>query len=286
MGLSKHYGGRMALDDLSLEVPTGALFGFLGPNGAGKSTTLRILLGLLRASSGSASILGRDCVRDGPAVRREVGYLPGDVRFYDHLTGRQTLAFLGAARGGGHDAEARRLIEAFELDVSKRVRECSRGMKQKLGLIQALMHRPRLLILDEPTTALDPLVRETLYRELRSAAGDGRTVLFSSHTLSEVEALCDRVAIVRSGRLVELASIAELKQRALRHVEVRFVASPPGPPPGLHVIERGDGWLKGAWSGDPAALLAWLASARVADVSISPPDLEDLFMAYYQSEAA
>lgn len=287
--LSKWYGRRVVLADVSLAVPAGSLFGFLGPNGAGKTTTIRILLGLLRAGSGAARVFGRDAWRDGAAIRAAVGYLPGDVRFYDELTGRRVLGFLAAARGVDCGAEQRRLVDVFELDIDKRIRSYSRGMKQKLGLIQALMHRPRLLILDEPTTALDPLVRETFFDELRSVAADGRTVLFSSHTLSEVETLCDEVAILRGGRLVEHARIAELQRRALRHVEIQFDAGQPTPerfPEGLRVTAQRDHHLSGAWQGPVPELIAWLRSAPLADVSIAPPELEDLFMTYYRDEPA
>ncbi|NUN50159.1 MAG: ATP-binding cassette domain-containing protein, partial [Candidatus Brocadiae bacterium] len=180
---------------------------FLGPNGAGKTTCIRLLLGLLRASSGHATVLGLDAWREGPRLRQQVGYLPGDVRFWDGLTGRATLRFLDRARGGGHWGEVERLAERLDLVLDKRVRNYSRGMKQKLGIIAAMMHRPRLLILDEPTTALDPLVRAGLYDELRAVVAAGRTVLFSSHTLAEVEELCDVVTVMRRGRVVASASM-------------------------------------------------------------------------------
>jgi ABC-2 type transport system ATP-binding protein len=284
--LTKHYGRNVALRDLSLRVTPGRLFGFLGPNGAGKTTAIRILLGLLPATRGRAELLGRDAWRDGPALRAQVGYLPGDVRFYDWLTGRATLAFLDAARRSRAAAEIQRLIERFDLDLDRRVRDYSRGMKQKLGLIAALMHRPQVLILDEPTVALDPLIRQELYAELRQAAAQGRTVLFSSHTLAEVEELCDEVGILRNGRLIEQERMDVLRARALRHVEVRFDvaarSSPPPPPPeGLRVLEQSAAHLRGTWSGPVERLLAWLAACSVADVTIAPPELDELFLAYY-----
>ncbi len=284
--LTKRYGKHEALRDLDLCVPVGTLFGFLGPNGAGKTTTLRILMGLLRATAGRAVVLGHDAWRDGPALRVEVGYLPGDVRFYDTLTGRATLAFFDAARGSRAGPEIRRLVERLDLDLDRRVREYSRGMKQKLGLIAALMHRPKLLILDEPTVSLDPLVRETLFTELRAGVAEGRTVLFSSHTLAEVQALCDHVAILRGGRLIEQERIDVLRSRALRHVEVRFRrgGEPAGPPPeGLLVTRAADRQMTATWTGPTEPLLAWLAASGVEDVTIAPPDLEDLFLTYYES---
>lgn len=286
--LDKWYGPRAALDGLSLRVPAGSLFGFLGPNGAGKTTTIRILLGLLRATSGRAEVLGRDAWHDGPRLRGEVGYLPGDVRFRDDRRAADELAFFDAARGGGCADEIRRLAQGLDLDLNRRIRTYSRGMKQKLGLIAALMHRPRLVILDEPTTALDPLVRETLYEELRRVRDDGRTVLFSSHTLSEVEELCDHVAILRDGRLIENARIETLRARAVRHIEVLFngsgIPSEP-PPPALTILRRQGSQINGSWTGPVRELVTWLARHDIRDLTIAPPDLEDLFLAYYDRDA-
>ena len=284
--LCKSYGRHEVLHQVNLRVPTGCLFGFLGPNGAGKTTAIRVLLGLLRASAGRAQVLGRDVWSEGPTLRADVGYLPGEVRLYDHLTGRATLAFMGAARGGGAAKEVRRLVDRLDLDLNKRVRNYSRGMKQKLGLIQALMHRPRLLVLDEPTIALDPLVRQTLFDELRRAADEGRTVFFSSHTLGEVEELCDVVAILRDGRLIAQERIEVLRTRAVRHVEIVLAAgatSTGPPPPGLQVLQQTATRIAATWTGPIEALLAWLTGRPVQDLTIAPPDLEDLFMTYYQA---
>jgi ABC-2 type transport system ATP-binding protein len=285
--LSKRYGTFQALRGVNLRVPAGSLFGFLGPNGAGKTTTIRILLGLLRGTSGRARVLGSDAWSAGARVRADVGYLAGDVRFYDGLTGRATLRFLDGVRGGRSRSEIERLAAVFELPLDRRVRNYSRGMKQKLGLIQALMHKPRLLILDEPTTALDPLVRQTLFHELRTVAADGRTVLFSSHTLAEVEELCDEVAIVRRGELIEQNRVEVLRERAVRHVDVflREGRPPAAPlPDGLRVNHQSDGHLACAWAGPVARLLDWLQRTDVRDVIIAPPDLEDLFLAYYADD--
>jgi len=282
--LSKSYGRQVALRGVSLRVAAGRRFGFLGPNGAGKTTTIRILLGLLRPTSGSARVHGLDPWKDGPRVRQRVGYLPGDVRLYEHLTGEQTLAFLAAARGVDCRAEICRLCEVLGLDPRRRVRDYSRGMKQKLGLIQALMHRPALLILDEPTVALDPLVREVLFEELRRVTAEGRTVFFSSHTLSEVEALCDEVAILRHGRLIEQERIDVLRARAVRRVEIVWDAHRPPPtqrPKGLHVLTEQPRHWQATWTGPVERLLQWLAPLRPHDVTIAQPDLEDLFLSYY-----
>ncbi|MFO0840499.1 MAG: ABC transporter ATP-binding protein [Phycisphaerae bacterium] len=285
-GLCKHYGRLPVLKGVDLTIRRGSLFGFLGPNGAGKTTTIRILLGLLRASAGTALVFGEDCWRAGPHLRRQIGYLPGDVRFHDHLTGAATLAFLAAVRRVNCRAEIRRLSTALDLALDRRVRNYSRGMKQKLGLIQAMMHRPALLILDEPTTALDPLVRETLNDELRRAAGEGRTVLFSSHTLSEVEELCDEVAILRGGRVIEHERVDALRRRAIRHVEITHNRPLPPIPEGMRVLHAGEGHFSGAWSGPIDRLLAWLSMCPAQDVTIAPSRLEDLFLAYYNQSGS
>jgi len=286
-GLRKHYGAVQALAGVDLAVPPGTIFGFLGPNGAGKTTMIRILVGLLRANGGRASVFSLDPWRQRTDVLSRVGYLPGDVRFPDWMTAARFLADCDEARGGGAAQEIKRLAARFGIDLRRKIRECSRGMKQKVGLIQALMHRPDLLILDEPTAGLDPLMQQTLYAELRHAAADGRTILFSSHTLSEVEALCDRVAIIRAGRIIEDSTIADLKSRAFRRIEFRLVdrsAASLDMPEGLTIRASADGRVRGSWKGSVRRLLPWLAELDVEDVTITPPDLEDLFAAYYRTD--
>jgi len=291
-GLYKTYGKVHALEGVDLAIPPGVIFGFLGPNGAGKTTTLRILMGLMRATAGHATILGLDAWRDSTRIRRDVGYLPGDARFYGWMRGTALLAFCDRTRGATHHAEISRLIDAFGLDARRRIRDYSAGMKQKLGLIQALMHRPRLLILDEPTTALDPLVQETLYDELRDSAKRGQTVLFSSHMLSEVERLCDRVAIIRKGRIIENATVGELRQRATTELAVRRVEFTlrngrfPELPSALQGGPSGDGRWSGHWRGPLDGLLPWLTRLEISDVMISAPSLEDLFREYYKDDGA
>lgn len=283
--LVKTYGRLRALDDFSLSVPQGSIFGFLGPNGAGKTTTIRILLGLLRRTAGDARVFGGNAWRDRTAIAARVGYLPGDVRFQERLTGQAFLAFCDRARGGGHAAEISRLAKRFDLQLDRRIRKYSRGMKQKLGLIQAMMHRPELMILDEPGSALDPLVLQTLYDELRAAAADGRTILFSSHTLSEVDQLCDRVAVIRRGRLVESGNMAALRGRAPRRVTFKLAndASMAALPSGaFHRTEGADGRVTGTWVGETRAMLDWLRSMQITDVEIGPPTLEELFFRLYR----
>ena len=287
--LRKSYGAQEVLHGIDLRVRKGRLVGFLGPNGAGKSTTIRILLGLIRASAGSALINGQDSRRRGRAIRADVGYLPGEVRFYPSLTGRATLNFYARARRRSCADEIGRLAELFDLNLDKRTRAYSSGMKQKLGLIQALMHQPELLILDEPTTGLDPLVRKSVFAELRRVVNTGRTILFSSHSLGEVEELCDDVIILREGRVIEQEEIGILQQRALRRVTIIWPSAEaiPAPLPArFQLIERDTHVIRGNWSGSTPSLIDWLSQLQLDDVTIEPPDLEDLFLTYYDGSAA
>jgi ABC-2 type transport system ATP-binding protein len=210
-GLTKHYGGHVALDDVDLEVRRGVLFGSLGPNGAGKTTTIRLLAGLLRPSAGRATVLGADVTRDRETVQRQIGYLPGDFVAYPELTAAEYLRHLGNLRGGVDRAYVERL--AKRLDLDQRIGAMSHGNRQKVGIVQALQHDPELLILDEPTQGLDPLVQREFLALLREARDAGRTVFLCSHVLSEVEAVADTVGILRQGRLVEVASVRELRRR-------------------------------------------------------------------------
>jgi ABC-2 type transport system ATP-binding protein len=260
--------------------------GFLGPNGAGKTTTIRILLGLLKPSSGSTTIFGKSCQKDGKTIRAEIGYLPGEIQFYTNLSGRRMLRYLAQVRRRNCTDEIDRLAEILELDLDKTVRKYSTGMRQKLGLIQALMHKPQLLILDEPTSALDPLVRAVVFDELRNVVREGRSVLFSSHSLSEVEELCDEIIIVRSGKIVEQQQISHLKSKALRRVKIVFASAatmPAALPAALHVCAN-DNTLVGTWTGKTADLVEWLATQRIDDATIEAPDLGDLFLTYYRAE--
>ncbi len=282
--LQKSYGNQLVLRDVDFQIEPGQLTGFLGPNGAGKTTTIRILLGLLRPGSGSATIFGKSCQTDGKSIRREVGYLPGDIQFYTNLTGRQTLNYLARVRQRDCTGEIDRLADVLSLELDKNVRKYSAGMRQKLGLIQALMHRPKLLILDEPTSALDPLVRNAVFDELRNVVREGRSVLFSSHSLSEVEDLCHEVIIVRGGQIVEQQRISELKARALRRVKIIY-SSPAAVPlrlPGSLQVIAADNTLTGTWTGQTAELVQWLATQPIDDATIEAPDLGDLFLAWYR----
>ena len=283
--LCKSYGTHQVLYDVNLSLGKGKLLGFLGPNGAGKSTTIRILMGLLQASSGDAELFGTDCWKNGPTLRKDIGYLPGEPRFYSRMTGRATLDMFANIRGVDCKSEVKRLSTEFDLDIDRIVRKYSSGMKQKLGLMQAFMHRPQLLILDEPTTALDPLVKQTVHHEIRRTVADGRTVLFSSHSLSEVASLCEEVAILRDGRLIEHERVDVLRGRAIRKVEVEFRGTPPAQlPEHFQVSSSDNNWCRGRWLGEVEELNRWLTSQAISDLVIEPPDLEDLFLAYYSKQ--
>ncbi|NNM26139.1 MAG: ATP-binding cassette domain-containing protein [Phycisphaerales bacterium] len=286
-GLTRRYGRRIGVDDIDLDVSAGALFGFLGPNGAGKTTFIRLVLGFLRPSEGSVRVLGHDAWGGGARVKRDVGYLPGDLRLYPWMTAAGALAIAGGVRGLDLREAGRELAERFELETTVRVRAMSRGMRQKVGLILALAHRPRLLILDEPTSGLDPIMQDRLAQVLRERAAEGATVFFSSHTLSEVEQLCDSVAIVRRGRIVASESLRDLRRRARRSVTIDFkdaaTAAAATPPAFLSVERRHAATWRASLIGETAQLVQWVATQPVVDLILSPPDLESLFRAYYGS---
>ena len=275
------------LHEVDFSVKPGRLVGFLGSNGAGKTTTIRILLGLIGASSGSTLVFGLPSASAGKTLRREIGYLPGEVHFYSNLSGQATLNFLAAARKVDCRNEIERLAKVLDLDLRKAVRKYSSGMKQKLGLIQALMHKPKLLILDEPTNALDPLIRQSVFAELRQVVAENRTVLFSSHTLGEVEELCDDVVMLRGGKIVENQSIQKMRELAIRRVDAIFVTEdriPNSLPESLKLLERDSNRISFAWSGSVAELLDWLKTMPLEDVAIGKPSLEDLFLTYYREQ--
>ena len=284
--LTKRYGSRLGIDRLDLTVSEGTVHGFLGPNGSGKTTTIRVLLGFLRASAGRASVFGHDCWSASRLIKSEVGYVSGDLRLHTWMTGRTALQIVGQARGRDLAQKGAELADYFGLEMTVKVVRMSRGMRQKLGLILALVHEPKLLILDEPTTSLDPLAQERLYDHLRTMARNGHTVFFSSHVLSEVEDLCDRVAILRAGQLVADETIEHLRERAPRAVTIRWKLgenAEPATPPGMLALRRKIGRV---WecdlTGKVTDLLAWLADRSIEDIEISRPNLESLFRQYYR----
>lgn len=287
--LTKTYAGRGGVRNLDLVVPPGIIYGFLGPNGAGKSTTIRLLLGFMKAMHGRACVLGRDSWREGPQIRANVGYIPGDLRLYPWLNLNNALAIFGRIRKRDLVSRGRELAEVFELAPDVPCRKMSRGMRQKLGLILALAHDPAVLILDEPTTALDPPMQLALYDQLRVRARDGATVFFSSHTLAEVEELCERVAILRNGRLIADESIGALRARAHRvvHLEWRDVpADSVALPAGMTIESRNGRHWTCLFDGPAKPLIDWAAQNPIVDLDISPPDLDRVFHAFYRDAEA
>jgi len=289
-GLTKHYGDVEALIDLNLDVRSGEVFGFLGPNGAGKTTTIRTLLDEIRPTSGAASILGMDCRRESVAIRRRIGYVPGDLAMYPSLTGHDTLTYFANLRGGVDWAYVDELAERLGADLAKKVGDLSSGNRQKVGLIQAFMNRPDVLIMDEPSSGLDPLVQREFHAMMREVAAEGRTVFLSSHTLSEVQRVADRVGILRHGRLIALESVAEMRSKAIRQVVFEF-GSPVDPAvfdgvPGVRSVEVTNNRTVLSFDGKMAALLKIAEQHDVLDVTTEEADLEEIFLTYYRDEAA
>ena len=288
-GLVKDYGSVRALAGIDLDVAPGQIFGFLGPNGAGKTTTIRIMLDLLRPTAGSASVLGLDSRRDSIAVRRRCGYLPGELRLYDTMRGDEFLDLIDSFRPAQRDPHYRaQLTDALALNTSVSIRTLSKGNKQKIGLVQALMHRPELLILDEPTSGLDPLMQQEVARILEDVARDGRTVFFSSHVLSEVERLSHAVAIIRAGTIVAVEQVAALKSRSVHVLEVTFAEEPPehafAALAGVTELHRDGALIRLQAREGVDALLKRIAQFRVLDLRTEQPSLEDSFLAYYADE--
>lgn len=285
-GLTKRYRGTSALDAVDLTVAPGVVFGYLGPNGAGKTTTIRILVGLARPTSGSARIFGCDVVADRERAQRLIGYLPGDFYGYPELTGRQYLTYLAQVRGAVSTDAVPGLAERLGLDLHKRLRSLSHGNRQKVGIIQAFMHRPRLLVLDEPTAGLDPLVQREFLDLVRESRDDGCTVFLSSHVLSEVEAVADHVAILGSGRLLVTGSVDHLRKRARRNVDLLFNGPPPVDTlrevPGVEEVQVTDRTAHVTLEGSAAALMAAAAPHGIENVVSHEPDLEDVFLDLYE----
>jgi ABC-2 type transport system ATP-binding protein len=283
--LTKSYGSHRGIVDVDLAVEQGEVFGFLGPNGAGKTTTIRVLLDLIRPTSGRASVFGIESSADPIAIHRRIGYLPGEFTLYDRLTGRQTIDYFANLRGGVDPTYQAALIERFDIDPTRRFKEYSKGNKQKIGLVIALQHRPELLVLDEPTAGLDPLVQQSFYSLVREAKAEGRTVFLSSHILSEVERTADRVAIIREGRLVKVDSVEGLRDLAHHQVELRFS----GPVPvqafqaltGVSEVAAEDHVLRMRVSGPITPVVRAAAEYELLDFVSREPTLEETFLAQY-----
>ena len=287
--LTKSYGSHRGIVDVDLVVEQGEVFGFLGPNGAGKTTTIRVLLDLIRPTSGKASVFGIETTVDPVSIHRRIGYLPGEFTLYDRLTGGETLEYFGNLRGGVDTAYQASLIERFDLDPSRKFKEYSKGNKQKVGLVAALQHKPDLLVLDEPTAGLDPLVQQTFFAVLREAVGEGRTVFLSSHVLSEAEKACDRVGIIRDGRLVKVDRVDALRDLAAHQVELRFTGPVPAAEfealPGVSNVTAEDHVLRMHVTGPISPVVKAAARFELADFVSREPSLEETFLAEYGHDA-
>ena len=288
--LTKSYGRSRGIIDVTFDIQEGEVFGFLGPNGAGKTTTMRTLMGLLHANSGNATIGGLDCWKESTEVKKLVGYLPGEFTSDPGLRGAQIIEYLGHLRGGVDQAYVRSLVERLGLDPSKRFREYSHGNKQKLGLVQALMHKPRLLILDEPTSGLDPLNQQEFYKMVAEIHAEGRTVFLSSHILPEVEQTCDRVAIIREGRLVTIDHVSALKAIRQRDVEIAFAA-----PASVDWFKQAadvtnvaqgadERTLQLVVLGDLAEIIQIAGQHSATNIATREPSLEEAFLRFYEPQ--
>jgi ABC-2 type transport system ATP-binding protein len=283
--LTKDYGQFRALDRLDLAVRAGEVFGLLGPNGSGKTTALRMLLGFLRPTAGRATIDGHDCWRDSVAARRGVAYLPGELRLYENMTGRQLLRFLSDLRRHPETADVNQLAQRLDIDLDRPIAHLSSGMKRKLALLQVLVPRVPLLILDEPTNTLDPTMRDELLALLRQARQRGQAVLFSSHVLGEVEQICDRVGILQRGRLVHLQATAELREAKRIRVRLAAAAEPIPDLPGLTLVERRHDEILFELRGPLGPFLAWLARQNVWDLHVQPLGLSGIYHRYHGTNA-
>jgi len=286
-GLTKDYGAGRGLFDLDLEVGQQEVFGWLGPNGAGKTTTIRLLMGMIHPTAGSAYVFGLDCFRDAVEVKRRVGYLPGDIPQFGSLRGSEIVAYLGGMRGNADRKVVRALAQRFDLDLSRRFREYSSGNKQKLAIVLAFMHRPDLLILDEPTSGLDPLNQQEFYALLRETREAGATVFLSSHVLSEVENVSDRVGILREGQLVKVAELEELRRIRVHRVEVEFAPGATVPESklraasGVEKLSVHDQRITCTVHGDISGLLDAIKDSRVVDLVSTEPSLEEFFLSFF-----
>ena len=288
--LTKYYGEQRGVLDLDMEVMPGGVFGYLGPNGAGKTTTIRLLLDLIRPTGGSASVLCLNAQADSLEIRRRIGYLPADPALYNSLTGKQFLLHVASLKGGVPWSKIQRLADRLECDLSRNIRTLSHGNRQKVAVIRAFMHEPELLILDEPTSGLDPLIQQEFELMVKEVKADGRTVFLSSHILKEVEDLCDRVAIIRDGRLVAVEDVAAFKARSIRSLELRF-----GHPVPQNAFQAVDGVrnvvvngavLKCEVVGSLNRFIKTAAQHEVVDITVHEPSLEEIFLAFYREEDA
>jgi ABC-2 type transport system ATP-binding protein len=282
--LTKYYGKARGIIDLSFQVGEGEIFGFIGPNGAGKSTTIRLLLSLIYPTSGSATIFGKDCIKYGPELRRDIGYLPSEVFYYDRMKVIDLLKYSASFYPQDCTQRMHELSEVMELELNRRIEDLSYGNSIKVGIVQGLLHQPKLLFLDEPTAGLDPLMQRKSFELIRGENERGVTVFFSSHILSEVQRMCNRVAIIREGRIVEIADIHTLQQSNYKKVRVEAadVDAAYFDLPGVTNLERHNSAVRFFYKGDINAVMHKIGEIKVSDVTIEEPTLEEIFMHYYE----
>jgi ABC-2 type transport system ATP-binding protein len=282
--LTKYYGKSRGIVDVSLGVEQGEIFGFIGPNGAGKSTTIRLLLSLIHPTSGRATVFGRDTVTEGPRIRRDIGYLPSEVFYYEGMKVKDLLKYSASFFGGDCTARMNELSEIMELELNRRISDLSFGNRKKVGIVQGLLHSPKLLLLDEPTSGLDPLMQRKFFDLVRRENARGVTVFFSSHILGEVQRLCNRVAIIREGRIVEVSDIRSLQQNTYKKVSVAGARLDAAAfrMPGVDNVQEEDGSLRFFFKGEINVLLQKISGLRLTDVTIEEPTLEEIFMHYYK----
>ena len=282
--LTKYYGKARGIVDLSFEVAEGEIFGFIGPNGAGKSTTIRLLLSLIHPTSGGARIFGKDVTRDGPEIRREIGYLPSEVYYYEGMRVIDLLKYSASFFDKDVTQRLHRLSEIMELDLHRRINDLSYGNKKKVGIVQGLLHSPKLLFLDEPTSGLDPLMQRKFFDLVREENARGVTVFFSSHILGEVQRLCTRVGIIREGRMVEVSNIRSLQQNNYKKIAVTAEGLDPAiiDLPGVTNLQAENDTLRFFFKGDINAVLAPVLGLPLKDILIEEPTLEEIFMHYYE----
>ncbi|WP_036695955.1 ABC transporter ATP-binding protein [Paenibacillus taiwanensis] len=285
--LTKAYGSARGISNLSFTVEQGEIFGFIGPNGAGKSTTIRTLLGLIKPTSGSAAIFGKDTVQHGTEIRKEIGYLPSEVFYYDHMKVKDLLNYSASFYKKDCRSRIKELADSMNLDLNKRINDLSLGNKKKVGIIQGLLHEPKLIILDEPTSGLDPLMQQTFFELLEQENKKGATILFSSHILSEVQRLCDRVAIIKEGKLVKLEKMSVLKADSYKRIKLETTAPIPlhyFQLSGVHELEVKGSMIQFLYKGNLNVITAKLAAIEINNLWLEEPDLEEIFMHYYERE--
>jgi len=282
--LTKYYGKARGIIDVSLHVDEGEIFGFIGPNGAGKSTTIRLLLSLIHPTSGSATIFGKDCIQYGPEIRRDIGYLPSEVFYYERMRVIDLLKYSASFYDRNCTQRMNELAELMELEMHRRIEDLSYGNRKKVGIVQGLLHSPKLVFLDEPTAGLDPLMQQKFFQLIRDENKRGVTVFFSSHILGEVQRMCNRVGIIKEGRIVEIADIRTLQQNNYKKVRV----APDGldaahfDMPGVTNLEPQNGTVRFFFKGDVNAVVARIGALKLSDVTIEEPTLEEIFMHYYE----